>query len=71
MLIVRTAAEPGTITPLVREEMRIVEPDLPLFDIQTMDARLAQMRWPMRVFGSMFAIFAVIALSCRRSASMR
>ena len=26
------------ITPLVREEMRVVEPDLPLFDIQTMDA---------------------------------
>jgi putative ABC transport system permease protein len=62
VLIVRTAAEPGTITPLVREEMRIVEPDLPLFDIQTMDARLAQMRWPMRVFGSMFSIFAGIAL---------
>jgi predicted permease len=61
-LIVRTGAEPGTITPLVREEMRLVEPDLPLFDIQTMDARLAQMRWPMRVFGSMFTIFAVIAL---------
>src|SRR5205823_2874975 len=55
-------SEPGTVTPLVREEMRIVEPDLPLFDIQTMDQRLAQMRWPMRVFGSMFAIFAAIAL---------
>jgi predicted permease len=62
MLMVRTASDPGTVTPLVREEMRIVEPDLPLFDIQTMDARLAQMRWPMRVFGSMFAIFAGIAL---------
>jgi putative ABC transport system permease protein len=62
MLIVRTAVEPGTVTPLVREEMRIVEPDLPLFDIQTLDQRLAQMRWPMRVFGSMFAIFAGIAL---------
>jgi predicted permease len=62
MLIVRTAAEPGTVTPLVREEMRSVEPDLPLFDVQTMDQRLAQMRWPMRVFGSMFAIFAGIAL---------
>jgi len=62
VLIVRTAAEPATVTPLLREEMRIVEPDLPLFDIKTMDDRLAQMRWPMRVFGSMFAIFAGIAL---------
>src|SRR3954451_20260678 len=62
VLIVRTAADPGTVTPLLREEMRLVEPDLPLFDIKTMDDRLAQMRWPMRVFGSMFAIFAGIAL---------
>jgi putative ABC transport system permease protein len=62
VLIVRTAAEPGTVTPLVREEMRIVEPDLPLFDIRTMDSLLAQRRWPTRVFGSMFAIFAAIAL---------
>jgi hypothetical protein len=27
-----------------------------------MDEVLAQQRWPYRVFGSMFAIFAVIAL---------
>ena len=57
------AADPSRqITPLVREEMRAIEPDLPLFDIQTMDQKLAQMRWPFRVFGTMFAIFAVIAL---------
>ena len=42
--------------------MRAIEPDLPLFNILTMDQLLAQQRWPFRVFGSMFAIFAVIAL---------
>lgn len=41
--------------------MRAIEPDLPLFGIQTLDRLLAQMRWPFRVFG-MFAIFALIAL---------
>jgi putative ABC transport system permease protein len=54
--------DPGRITSLVREEMRAIEPDLPLFQIQTMDQLLAQQRWPFRVFGTMFAIFAVIAL---------
>jgi ABC-type antimicrobial peptide transport system permease subunit len=29
----------------------------------TMDQQLAQQRWPFRVFGSMFAIFALIALA--------
>jgi putative ABC transport system permease protein len=61
-LIVRAAGDPTSVTSLVREEMRIVEPDLPLFGIMTMDQLLAQQRWVMRTFGSMFAIFAVIAL---------
>jgi putative ABC transport system permease protein len=62
MLIVRAQGDPGRMTALVREEMRAIEPDLPLFGILTMDQLLAQQRWPFRVFGSMFAIFAAIAL---------
>ncbi len=61
-LIVRAEGDPGAITTLVREEMRAIEPDLPLFGIQTMDNLLAQLRWSFRVFGGMFAIFAAIAL---------
>src|SRR4029453_7624040 len=33
-----------------------------MFDIRTLDEELAQQQWPYRVFGSMFAIFALIAL---------
>jgi predicted permease len=62
MLLVRTPSDPAGVTPLLREEMRAIEPDLPLTQIQTMDQLMAQQRWPFRVFGSMFAIFAAIAL---------
>ena len=62
ILVVRAVGNPAGITPLVREEMRALEPDLPLFGIQTLDEGLAQRRWPFRVFGTMFAIFAGIAL---------
>ena len=62
VLILRTLGDPADVTALVRDTMRILEPDLPLFNIQTMDQRLAQQRWPFRVFGSMFATFALIAL---------
>jgi putative ABC transport system permease protein len=61
-LLVRAPGDPASVTSLVREEMRAIEPDLPLFGIQTLDQSLAQQRWPFRVFGSMFAIFALIAL---------
>src|SRR5207253_11481523 len=61
-LIVRAPGDPSTMTPALREEVRALDPDLPLFGIRTMDEMLAQARWPFRVFGSMFAIFATIAL---------
>ena len=63
MLMIRTMGDPAALTSLMREEVRAVDPDLPLFEIRTMDQQLAQGRWPFRVFGSMFAIFAFIALA--------
>jgi putative ABC transport system permease protein len=62
VLLARSEGDPNALTPLLREELRAVDADLPLFNIRTMDQNLAQQRWPFRVFGTMFAIFAVIAL---------
>ena len=61
-LLVRSTGDPRAMTPILREEVRAVDADLPLFGIRTMDEQLAQVRWPFRVFGTMFAIFALIAL---------
>src|SRR5207247_8849470 len=61
-LLVRTRSDPAQATSLLREEMRALDPDMPLFNIRTMDQNLAQQRWPFRVFGTMFALFALIAL---------
>jgi predicted permease len=61
-LLVRTRTDPAQITAILREEIRALDPDIPLFNIRTMDQNLERQRWPFRVFGSMFAIFAVIAL---------
>jgi putative ABC transport system permease protein len=62
MLIARSEGDPGAITSVLREEIRAIDPDLPLFGIRTLDEGLAQQRWPFRIFGTMFAIFAFIAL---------
>jgi putative ABC transport system permease protein len=62
-LLVRSAGDPNLMTPILREEVRAIDPDLPLFGIRTMDAALEQARWQFQVFGSMFAIFAIIALT--------
>jgi predicted permease len=62
VLLVRSMGDPGDVTALVRDTMRVIEPDLPVFNIQTLDELLAQQRWVFQVFGSMFATFALIAL---------
>ena len=46
----------------VRSEVQAIDPDQPVFTVQTMDQLLAQAMWPYRVFGSLFALFAIIAL---------
>ena len=61
-LLARTEGDPTGLTAVLREELRAIDPDLPLFNIRTMDEALARQRWPFRVFGTMFAVFAFIAL---------
>jgi predicted permease len=61
-ILTRSQVEPGALTAQVRQAVQTVDPDQPVFGVRTLDEFLAQARWPYRVFGSMFAIFAGIAL---------
>jgi ABC-type antimicrobial peptide transport system permease subunit len=49
---------------VLREQVRAMDPDLPLFDVMMLDDRLAASdeRVGLRVFGTMFAVFAFVAL---------
>jgi putative ABC transport system permease protein len=61
-ILARTQGDPSAVVAAVREAVRAIDPNQPVFGIQTMDQFLAQNRWPYRVFGTMFTLFAVIAL---------
>jgi predicted permease len=61
-LLVRSRLDAGAVMNAVRREVQAVDPDQPVFTIRTMKQMIAQQTWPYRVFGSLFAIFAVIAL---------
>jgi putative ABC transport system permease protein len=61
-VIVRTAGGAAAAAPLIRQAVLELDPDIPVFNIRTMDEVLAQRRWQYRVFGGMFASFAAIAL---------
>jgi putative ABC transport system permease protein len=61
-VVARTRVPPGTLGDAFRREVKFLDADLPVFNLRTLDDFLAQRNWPWRVFGSMFAIFAAIAL---------
>ncbi len=61
-LLIRSRLTPGAVMDAVRREVQAVDPDQPVFTIQTLDEIMQQARWPFRVFGTLFVIFAAIAL---------
>jgi ABC-type antimicrobial peptide transport system permease subunit len=60
--LARTRGDIANVTTVVRENMRLVNPDLPFFSVQTLDQAMAEERWPFRVFGTMFSVLAGIGL---------
>lgn len=62
-ILIRGRGEPGALTSAVRGAVQATDPDQPVFAVRTMEQTLAEQRWPYRVFGTMFTIFAIIALA--------
>ena len=61
-LIARTRAGAAGAGQTLREGMRAVDPDQALFNLRTLDEVMGQQRFIYRVFGTMFSVFAFIAL---------
>jgi putative ABC transport system permease protein len=61
-LLVRTARNQAETTAVLREEIRALDPDMPIFNVRTLEADLANQRWPLIVVGSTFGLFASIGL---------
>jgi putative ABC transport system permease protein len=59
----RTSVPPSTLKQAFRREVQAIDDGLPVQNLHTMEEHLEQRNWPYRVFGSLFAIFAVIALA--------
>ena len=62
-VLVQSNLPTGAIASLLREQLRALDPDLPLFGIMTLDESLAQSdeRHGLLIFGTIFAIVGVIA----------
>jgi putative ABC transport system permease protein len=59
--IVRTVDDPTAVASVLREEVRALDPDLPLYRVLTMDDALSLARWNPRVSAMLFNTLASIA----------
>jgi predicted permease len=61
-LVVRTPGEPADTIALVSEQLRAIDPELPLFDLEPFADRVAAMLMPQRLGFTLFAFFSTIAV---------
>jgi predicted permease len=61
-ILMRTTVPPAGVAGPLRTAVRNIDPDQPLYNLRTQEEALAQARWPWRVFGSLFVVFAFISL---------
>jgi putative ABC transport system permease protein len=61
-LVVRVAGDPTTIVSAVREQIRQSDPDLPVFQVRTMEDLRQFSFWRFKLFGWMFSAFGAVAL---------
>jgi putative ABC transport system permease protein len=61
-ILARTRVDPNSLIAAFRREVRGVDETLAVSGVKTMQEHLVEMRWPFRVFGGLFALFAFIAL---------
>lgn len=62
MVVIRTRVPPATLGDAIRREVAAIDESLAVRSLLTLEDSLWLRNWRQRVFGSMFAIFAAIAL---------
>ncbi len=60
--VVRTPGDPISVVPLVRAELRRLDSTLPLTNVMPMQALVDRSIWDRRLYGTMFTVFASMAL---------
>jgi putative ABC transport system permease protein len=61
-LTIRTGGDPARLVSAVREQIRLADASLPIFQVSTMEDLRQRSFWQFRLFGWMFSTFGAVAL---------
>jgi putative ABC transport system permease protein len=60
-LIARTQVPPATLSEAFRREVQSLDPNLAVYDVRTLDERIAESRLTVSLFGAICTVFAIVA----------
>ncbi len=61
-LMARTTVPPETLATAFRQAVQAIDQDMPVYNLRTLEERLATNYWDQKIFGGLFGTFAIIAL---------
>jgi predicted permease len=61
-IVVRSAGDPASLMPLLRQEVRALDPNLPVANLCTMDSHLGIALMPARITGIALGVFGLLGL---------
>ncbi len=62
-VLARTSVPPSSLAGSFRQALASVDADMPAFGVMPLSEVFATQRWPFRVFGTIFVIFSIFALT--------
>ncbi len=63
-LVVRTAlADPATVAATLRREVQGMDPDLPVYNLRTMQDLVSRSCWPQRLLSQLFTVFSALGIA--------
>jgi putative ABC transport system permease protein len=62
-LFVKTSGEPEALVPLLRDQLRALDPELPILSVGRFDEAIAQLTMTQRMGVMLFALFSALALA--------
>jgi predicted permease len=62
-IAIRTTSDPASMAQPLRTLVASLDRDLPVYSLSSMSDVLAQSRWDVRVFGGLFVVFGMVALT--------
>ncbi len=61
-IVLRGSMDPRALTGPVRDLMRGIDPDVPMYEVGTMTEKLDRSLWARRTYSWLFGVFAAVAL---------